>query len=422
MGESQSKERDIASRVISVVMAGGQGTRLFPLTQTRCKPAVYFGGHYRLIDIPLSNSINSGIFRIFVIAQYFSAELHQHILSAYHLDQFRQGQLDLLCPEESPEGKVWFQGTADAIRQNLKHLLKTPADYFLILSGDQLYNIDFQEMISFAIDKKADLVIASLPVKETEAHRMGLLKIDSDSFVTDFYEKPKDNATLKRFTFETADHYLGSMGIYVFSREALIKALQEPGDDFGRDVIPREVKRHKTAAYIYRGYWEDIGTIASYHQANLALAKHKSCLDMYDERNPIFTSPHHLPSPLIKDTLVTDSVISQGSIIEAKEIHHSIVGVRAHIKEGTVVRDSIIMGHRSYTAPKHQHPPIPEHFSIGKNCIIEKAIIDEYTFIGDNVQLINKAKHQTYDGSGIFVRDGIIIVTKGTHLPSGFVF
>jgi glucose-1-phosphate adenylyltransferase len=428
------KSTELTDRVVSIVMAGGQGTRLFPLTQSRCKPAVFFGGHYRLIDIPLSNSINSGIFRIFVISQFFSSELHQHIGSAYHLDTFRKGQIEMLCPEERPEGKVWFQGTADAVRQNLKHILKLSADYFLILSGDQLYNINFQEMVAFAVKHKAEVVVAALPVKEAEARRMGLLKVDAQNKIIDFVEKPQDPAVLTqlqlsstflkegKFPKSDAPHYLGSMGIYVFTRQALIDALAGNDQDFGKHVIPKEIKKGKSAAFIYDGYWEDIGTISSYYEANLALASRKSCMDMYDERNPIFTLRHQLPSPLIKDTLVTNSLISQGAIVEAKEIHNSIVGVRSRIKRGTIIRDSVIMGHRSYAVPEPQTPPLPDHFSIGENCLIERAIIDEYTQLGDNVQLINKNKLQNFDGSGIYVRDGIIIVTKGTQLPDGFVF
>ncbi len=433
MPQSKRKQHDLSHRVASIVLAGGQGTRLYPLTQARCKPAVLFGGRYRLIDIPLSNSLNAKIQKIYVISQYLASSLHQHILETYQPDLFRTSKIHLLCPEETPHRKVWFKGTADAVRQNLEHFQASPADYFLILSGDQLYNMNLGEMVQFAERSKADLVIASLPVEEKEARRMGLLKIDDSAQVLDFYEKPSDPTILQRFALSPeslkgchiqnhgAPHFLGSMGIYIFKRQVLFDLLKEHGDDFGKDLIPIQIKRGKTAAYVYKGYWEDIGTIASYYQANMALAKQKNCLDTYDESNPIFTHPHNLPSPIIKGTMVRDSIISQGSIIEASEVIDSVIGVRIHLKRGTVVHHSILLGNLSYSDPANQGTLLPEKFIVGENCVIKKAILDEHTQIGNNVHLINKNNLQTYDGDGIFIRDGIIIVTSGTKLPDGYI-
>jgi glucose-1-phosphate adenylyltransferase len=422
-------------RVASVILAGGQGIRLFPLTEQRCKPAVSFGGRYRLIDIPISNSLNSRINRIYVISQYFAANLHQHVLSTYQTDVIRRASFELLCPQETNNKKAWFKGTADAVRQNLDHLLKAPIDYFLILSGDQLYNMNYEEIINFAKQQDADAVIATLPVREAEARRMGLLKIDEHYFIKDFYEKPTDPKVLKDYQAPhsliekehyghspNTPYYLGSMGIYVFKRSALISLLKEEGDDFGRHLIPLQVKRGKTFAFLFKNYWEDIGTISSYYNANLALTTNDHCLDVYDENHPIFTFPHHLPSPMIRDTIIRDSLISQGSIIEAKEITHSVVGIRSHIKKGTVIRDSIILGNHFLTPPFHQTLNSSEQLTVGENCLIQKAIIDEHSQIGNNVQLINKANVQHYDGDGIYVRDGIMIVTTGTKLPDHFVF
>jgi glucose-1-phosphate adenylyltransferase len=415
---------DFCKQVASVVLAGGQGTRLFPLTQARSKPAVVFGGRYRLIDIPLSNSLNSKIDQIFVISQYFATELQNHISASFQFDNFRTGKIEMLCPEETAEGKIWFKGTADAVRQNMKHLLKSSAQYFLILSGDQLYNIDFRQMLTFAIKSGADFVVAALPVKEPEAKRMGLLQVDHAGRILDFDEKPQDPAVLKKhqitprfytennFSSAGGPHFLGSMGIYIFKREALMEAMGGDEEDFGRHVIPKLVKRQKGYGFLHHGYWEDIGTVASYYEANMALASHTSCLNTYDEYNPIFTCPHHLPSPFIKETAIKDSLISQGALIEAKEITRSIIGVRAQIKRGSVIRDSIIVGH---------HTPLPSPFTIGEDCLIEKAIVDENTQIGNRVHLVNKKKLTTYDGDGVYIRDGIIIVTKGTQLPDGFV-
>jgi len=427
-----NKNPDLADKVAAIVLAGGQGTRLFPLTENRCKPAVSFGGRYKLIDIPLSNALNSHISRIFIVSQYFASELQQHILSTYHLDMFRRGGIEMLCPEETIQGKTWYNGTADAVRKNLEYIEKSPVDYYLILSGDQLYNIDFFEMVSFAKKTDADLLIACLPVEEKEARRMGLLKIDASAKVLEFVEKPSDPQILKTLELPTqflkkcnkpADKkfFLGSMGIYIFKREALKALLKEEGDDFGRHLIPMQMQKGKTFAYLYDGYWEDIGTIGSYYEASMALTKQQCCLNTYDEHNPIFTHPHHLPSPLIKNTRFQNSMISLGAIIEAEEIIHSVIGPRAHIKKGSIIRDSVIMGNHFYTPPLHQNTRLPAQFSIGENCLIQKAIIDEHTFIGKGVQLINKNNLQTYDGNGIYIRDGIIIVTSGTQLPDNYV-
>ncbi len=421
------------SKVASIVLAGGQGTRLYPLTQTRCKPSVCFGGRYRLIDIPISNSLNAHINRIFIISQYFASSLHQHILETYQLDYFRQSKIQMLCPEETPNRKLWFKGTADAVRQNLEHFENAQVDYFLILSGDQLYNINFTEMLNFAKTQDADLVIASIPVEEEEAKRMGLLKIDSSCRIQEFHEKPTDPAILEKYTLSPAfleghqilhpnkTHYLASMGIYIFKRQTLFDLIKQAGDDFGKDLIPLQVKKGKTVSYVYKGYWEDIGTIASYFNANLALTEQKNCLNTYDEHNPIFTHPHNLPSPLIKDTIINRSIIGQGGVIEAKEITNSVIGIRIKIDKGTTIRNSIILGTLSNTSEEAFMNRSENVYTIGANCHLEKTIVDEYAVIGNNVQLVNKKNLQKFDGDGIFIRDGIIIVASGTKIPDGFV-
>lgn len=420
---SAGDQNDLIDRVAGIVLAGGQGTRLFPLTKTRCKPAVGFGGRYRLIDIPLSNALNSKISRLYVISQYFASNLHQHILGTYRFDLFREGGIELLCPEEdAQEKKVWFEGTADAVRKNLHHLIKAPVDYYLILSGDQLYNIDLAELLEFARKTNAEMVVASLYVAENEAHRMGVMKIDETFHIKEFKEKPKTAPELKPFEVKKdgKTSYLASMGIYVFRRDILISLLNEPGMDFGHHLIPFQASKGGSYAYIYDGYWVDIGTIASFYEANMSLLNQSHCLQTYNEANPIYTRPYNLPSPLIINTRINRSYISQGSIIEADEIDHSIIGTRCRIGKGTKIRNSILMGHQSYSAPLHQHPPLPQNFTIGDHCVIEKAIIDEHTYIGNNVRLINKDKLETYDGEGICIRDGIIIVTSGTQLPDNF--
>ncbi len=394
----------MTDEVAAIVLAGGQGTRLFPLTQSRCKPAVSFGGRYCLVDIPISNALNSDIREIYVIAQYFASDLNAHIAATYQAD------LKYLCPEETTGKKVWFQGTADAVRQNCDHLAKSSARYFLILSGDQLYNIDFRTILSFAKKKDADLVIASLLVDEPEAKRMGIMKMDAEGRILDFVEKPKEKAVLDRLR-SPENKYVGSMGIYVFKREALFHLLQQEGNDFGHHLIPCACKNGKTFCFLYDGYWEDIGTVASYYNASLALIEQNYCLNTYDEKNPIRQEPDFLPSPKIKNTRIVDALIGDGSLIEAEEISHSVIGVRCSIKKGTVIRDSIVLGNTSYKPS----------FSIGKNCLIQKAIIDQHTTIGNQVRLVNEKDLSTFDGDGIYIRDGIIIVTTGTELPDGFV-
>ena len=421
-------------QVATVILAGGQGTRLHPLTIHHSKPAVSYGGRYRLIDIPISNSINSDFRQIFVIAQYLSGELQHHIHQTYHFDSFNPGSVDVLTPQENEKGeKEWFKGTADAVRKNLPTILKSTADYFLILSGDQLYNINFQNLISFAQEKKADLTIASILVHEKEARRMGLLKIDDENRVVDFHEKPNEADTLRKFAI--SDHffkkwqiepkkeayYLGSMGIYVFKRDALVSLLQQDQrDDFGFHLIDTAVKKKKTSAYVYHGYWEDIGTVASYYEANLILAQSSKGLNMYDENNPIYTRPTYLPGPKIHCTKIVKSIICEGSIVEAEEIHNSVIGLRSHIQKGTIIRDTVMMGNHFYMPPSQEGKPAQHDYGVGENCLIEKAIIDEHVQIGHNVKLINKKKLQEYDGDGIFIREGIIIVTAGSRIPNHF--
>lgn len=427
----QFTKDDFLKKVATIVLAGGQGTRLFPLTATRCKPAVCFGGRYRLIDVPISNSLNSHINQIFVISQYFAAELHQHILTTYQLDAFRTGGLELLTPQETMKGKAWFKGTADAVRQTLDTILRSPAEWFLILSGDQLYNMDLLSMLEFAKNQDADLVIASTPVLEPEAKRMGLLQVNESKQIFNFFEKPQEAHILQQYQLSPSflkengktsseTQYLASMGIYVFKRAALIKMLAEEGDDFGKDLITKFIQKAKCSAYVYQGYWEDIGTVASYYKANLILTEGKG-LNTYQENNRIYSSPQHIPGAFIQGTKITDSLINQGAIIEAEEISHSVIGLRVLIKKGTVIRDSIILGNRTYHPFLDQVLPADQYFSIGENCRIEKAIIDEEARIGNGVELINKNHLDKYDGDGIYIRDGIIIVTSGTEIPDHFV-
>jgi len=411
-------------QVATIILGGGQGTRLFPLTLTRCKPAICFGGRYRLIDVPISNAINAGCQKIFVLTQFLSASLHQHIFRTYRDHVNASGFLEVLTAEQKPTGHGWYQGTADAVRQNIEYLIETPADYFLILSGDQLYNIDFTQMLKTAKATNADLVISATPVNEVDIRRMGALKIDGEGFVREFIEKPQEweNIAEMRVPGLKAPYtHLGSMGMYLFKREALIDALfSYSEEDFGKHLIPHLIPQGNTAAYIHRGYWEDIGTIDSFYKANMALTDAKPPLDCYDAKNPIYVPRHNLPGAKISNAKISRSIICEGAVIEGKEISHSILGPRTVVKSGTIIRDSYLMGGDYYTPPvntKH----FPANPGIGKHTIISKAIIDRYTSIGDGVQLINRNQLHHYDGENIYIRDGIIIVPRGATIPDGFI-
>ncbi len=413
-------------KVATIILAGGQGTRLQPLTTHHAKPAVSYGGRYRLIDIPISNSINSDFHQIFVITQYLPEELHDHITQTYRFDATSFGSLQILSPQKNIDGELQlYAGTADAVRKNLPSLLQTNANYFLILSGDQLYNINFREIVQFAKSKNAELTIASLPVCEKEAKRMGLLNIDDQNKVVDFVEKPQELNALRNF--ELSDHflkayqymapskpcYLGSMGIYVFTREALSSLLlSNQGNDFGYHLITEAVGKGNTAAYVFNGYWEDIGTVSSYYEANLCLARSGQGLNAYDPKKPIYARSTSLPGPKIICAKINQSIISEGCIIEAEEISNCVIGIRSHIKQGSVIRDTVMMG----------NPTCDCLYGIGENCHIEKAIIDERVQVGNRVTITNKNNHISFDGDGIFVRDGITIIAAGTKIPDGYEF
>lgn len=421
-------------RVATIILGGGRGTRLDPLTRTRCKPAISFGGKYRLIDIPMSNAINSGCLKIFIITQFLSSSLHQHIYKTYRLGTFSSGFIEVLSAEQKPiMQNAWYQGPADAVRENRDYFVETPVDYFLILSGDQLYNMDFRPMLEFAKETDADLVVAALPVTVQDAKRMGVLKVNEDSFITEFCEKPQDlnelkelrtpSALFKRMgiAFDKTRQHLGSMGIYLFKRQALLDLLQNDlREDFGKHLIPTQVKSGKVAAYLFDGYWEDIGTIESFYKANIALTKSNPDFRCYNDRYPIFSSMLHLPPARIINGDVQSSLISEGSIVDAASIVNSILGPRSVVHKGTTIQDSYIMGNDFYTPPIKSEN-LPEKLLIGENCLIRNAIIEKHVSIGNGVQLINKNKLTHYDGSNVYIRDGIIIVTRGAVLPDGFI-
>lgn len=423
------------SRVACLVLGGGQGSRLYPLTASRCKPAMSFGGRYLLADIPISNSLNSECDKIFILTQFLSTSLHRHIFQTYQLDAFSSGFIEILTAEQKSPTSCWFQGTADAVRQNLNYLIETSVDYYLILSGDQLYHMDYRHMLNFAMETDADLVIAAQPVTKAEAKRMGILSLDKRSFITDFVEKPQDESLLEKFQVspyalerfnlipDPERLHIGSMGIYLFKRETLIDLLtHDPREDFGKHLIPKQVKTGKTAAYLFDDYWEDIGTIESFYKANIALTTPHPPINLYNSSSPIYSARLNLPGPKIHKTDIEHAIICEGSVVEASSIHNSILGPRTVIQKGTSIKDSYLMGNDFYHPPVRDTKQLPNELNIGKNCVIQNSIIDKNVNIGNDVSLINKDKLTTYNSEHLCVRDGIIIVTRGATLPNGFTF
>jgi len=422
------------SQVCTIILGGGQGTRLYPLTKRSCKPAILFGGRFRLVDVPLSNALHSQIQKNFVVTQFLSASLHQHIFQTYRLSSFSSGFIELLGAEQKHDSTSWFKGTADAVRQSLEYLEETPAEYFLILSGDQLYHMDFQHMLMDALQKDVDVLVATLAVDRKSAQRMGIMKINEDQHIVDFHEKPKEEAILERMKTSPATlekmgvkansnrAWLGSMGIYLFKRQALFDLLsKDPRDDFGKHLIPTKVSLGSIGAYVHEGYWEDIGTIESFYEANIALTTHAPPFDLYNEKHPIITNQSYLPGARVSQAKVQNSIICEGSIVDAEEVSNSILGQRSVIKDGAVIRSSYIMGNDFYTPPRGSGRQLPNTLCIESDCVIKKAIIDKNASIGKGVQLINKNNLQTYDSKNVYIRDGIIVVPRGATIESGFV-
>jgi glucose-1-phosphate adenylyltransferase len=407
-------------QVAAIILSGGQGARLFPLTMSRCKPALGFGGKYRLIDFPLSNAIHSGCQKIFVLTQFLSASLHQHILSSY---QFGNSlSIEILAAEEKPQNRSWYQGTADAIRQHLDYIEDTDAEYLLILSGDQLYHMDFSQLLECALKTDADMVIAALPIDQKDASRMGVMKIDQQQIITDFFEKPQLKSDLERFKLSDSQYnFLGSMGIYLFKRQVLIDLLNnDTREDFGKHLIPTLVEKGNVAACIHEGYWKDIGTIESYFSANIALTQPNPAFDCFNEKRQIYTKPVSLPGAKIVDAKIKNSILCEGTVIDNAEITNSIIGPRSLIKPGTTITNSYLIGNDFFKSHE-KHSRLPNEFQIGTNCTINKTIIDRHVRIGNNVTLINQHQLPHYDGNNIHIRDGVIIIPHGVSIPDGFI-
>jgi glucose-1-phosphate adenylyltransferase len=425
-------------RVVCLILGGGRGTRLHPLTRSRSKPAVPIAGKYRLIDIPISNCIHSGLSKIFVVTQFNSVSLHRHISNTYKFDPFGGSFVEILAAQQTQQHEGWYQGTADAVRRNIPYFTESTYDLVLILSGDQLYRMDFQEMIKTHVDNKADVTIAALPVAEQEARACGVMRIDNSGRVTEFEEKPRtpellsrlqtDAEWMTRFGIEAKGRpFLASMGIYLFDRATLVQMLAS-GDatDFGKEIFPQSIQTHRVQTHLFDGYWEDIGTVGAFHQANIDLTLDQPSFDFTFGDHPVFTRPRYLPCSRIQGATVDHSLIADGCEIgRGAVIENSVIGVRAQIGENAIIRNSYIMGSDVYEQPRHlasntraNRPNI----GIGANSRIEKAIIDKNARIGKGVKIINDANIIDSDEAPHYViRDGIVVIPKGTILPDGTV-
>jgi len=424
-----------ASNVLSIIMGGGQGTRLFPLTKERAKPAVPLAGKYRLVDIPISNCINSGLRRIYVLTQFNSASLHRHISQSYKFDHFTGGFVEILAAEQTLADASWYQGTADAVRKNLIHVLNHEFEHLLILSGDQLYRMDFRTIISQHAETNADITIATIPVSRKEAGSLGIMQIDADRRITRFVEKPKDPAVqdslrLAKDSYskygitEDRELFLASMGIYVFKRDVLVKLLENNFKDFGKHIIPNAISTHRVCSYVYQGYWEDIGTIRSFFEANLDVTSELPRFNFFDMSAPVFSRPRFLPGSKVNGAHIDHAIVSDGCIINQSRIEYSIIGIRSVVGAGAELKRVIHLGCDYYeslasiTESEKQGRP---RIGIGKNTKIENAIIDKNARIGDNVFLSPAGKPENVDHALYFIRDGIVIIPKNGVIPHGTV-
>jgi glucose-1-phosphate adenylyltransferase len=422
---------------LAVVMGGGQGARLFPLTRYRAKPAVPIAGKYRLVDIPISNCINSEIKRVYLLTQFNSASLHRHISQSYKFDQFTHGFVEILAAEQTLSDSSWYQGTADAVRKHLSHFLNHRFDYFLILSGDQLYNMNFRKVIEQHIETKAELTVATIPVQRNSVSGFGIMKIDDEHRITEFVEKPKDEsvidslripaATKERLGEEDgADLYLASMGIYVFNRDVPVELLDNDLTDFGKHIIPMALEKLRAYSYVYQGYWEDVGTIRTFFDANLDAASVLPKFNFFDMTAPIFTRPRYLPASKINGAAIEHAVLSDGCIINRAQISESIVGVRSIVGDGTILKHTVVMGADYYESDEsirhHQKTNTPP-IGIGSFTRVENAIIDKNARIGDRCVISPEGKPDHHDDpeKRFYIRDGIVVIPKNGVLPHGTV-
>ena len=418
------------NRTLAIIMGGGAGTRLFPLTKERAKPAVPLGGKYRLVDIPISNCLNSGIRSIYVLTQFNSMSLHRHINASYKFDNFTPSFVEILAAQQTPEGSHWYQGTADAVRQNLRYFLERPVDYYIILSGDQLYRMDYRHVLRQHLETNSDITVGTIPVNRSAATGFGIMHTDEKRRIIEFVEKPKDPQVLDGLRIPSdllrsigqshdADLYQASMGIYVFKREVLKECLDNDFADFGKNIIPATIRNYKVTAYIFQGYWEDIGTIAAFFEANLNLTDPNPKFSFNEPGAPDYTHPRFLPASIVRSTSFDRSLVCDGCIIDKASVEHSIIGIRSVIGSDSVVKDVILMGADYYETDPGRSGGDAPGIGIGRGCDIRKAIIDKNARIGDNVVISPEGKDKEMNGEGFYIRDGIVVIPKNGVIASG---
>ncbi len=419
--------------VLAIILGGGRGTRLFPLTQMRSKPAVPIGGKYRLIDVPISNCLHADIRRIFVLTQFNSASLNRHVSETYRMDTFSRGFVEILAAEQTPDNPNWFQGTADAVRQAARHFENMDVDYFLILAGDHLYRMDYCEIVDAHVERDADITIAAQPVRMDDASAMGIFRFDRSGRITGFDEKPNakrleeiggsvpPGATFARPPRDKP--FVASMGIYVFSRDVLLETLaQEPGLDFGHEIIPSLLGRRRVNAFMFRGYWADVGTVESFYEANAMLTQPSAPFSFYDPRRPIYTRPRFLPGSRLTSCTLDRTIVAEGCFLDRCTVTDSVVGIRTQIHDGSRVTRSILLGADFYEAdddaPRANQGP---RLGIGRDVVLDRVIVDKNARIGNDVRLVNEAGTQNADGNGYYIRNGIVIVPKGGVVKDGTI-
>ena len=417
--------------VLALILGGGQGTRLFPLTEHRSKPAVPIGGQYRLIDIPISNCLHADIRRIFVLTQFNSASLNRHIAQSYRMDLFSHGFVEILAAEQTPDNPNWYQGTADAVRQAARHFERYDADYYLILAGDHLYRMNYNELVDSHIDTRADITIAAQPVTLAEASGMGIFRFDREGQIVAFEEKPTRERLAELGRSIPAGSpggagpvdkpFMASMGIYVFSRDVLLETIAQDGaTDFGRQIIPHALGRHRVNSYLFRGYWADVGTIDAFYDANIMLTRSGTPFKFYDSRSPIYTHPRFLPGALLADCTVRDGIIADGCYIERCLIEQSIIGIRTSVQRGATITRSVLLGADFYEEDDNATARgVNPRLGIGRDVVLNRVIVDKNARIGDGARLVNEDGVDHADGDGYYIRNGIIIVPKDGVIAPG---
>ncbi|NOZ04299.1 MAG: glucose-1-phosphate adenylyltransferase [FCB group bacterium] len=408
------------NRLEAIILGGGRGNRLWPLTQMRAKPAVQIGGKYRLIDISVSNCINSGIKRIHILTQFNTSSLHNHIFQTYKFDIFSDGNIEILAAQQTRTKKDWFQGTADAVRSYWDHFEHLPATHYIILAGDHLYKMNYREFFQSHLDKKADISVAVKPIPVAIASEFGLLRVNKSGRITDFVEKPESPSSLFEDPQSTSrpKKVLASMGIYIFNKEILREALQTEGNDFGNNIIPRAIREYRTMAFRFKGYWEDIGTVGAFFKANISLTKPKPAFSFYDASNKLYTHPRFLPGSKISGARIFQSLISEGCIIGRSRIRNSILGIRSVVRNGVEMKRVYQMGADYYESEEDGiYPPL----GVGEDSILENVILDKNVRVGKRVRLVNRDNIREAEGDFYTIKEGIIVVPKGAIIPDDTV-